>query len=99
MHVNTFYDRVKEKYGICFTEYSALKRCQGDSLLHAKQYEKAMSGDNTLLIWLGKVRLNQTEYQQLLVAPNQTTVDLSDINIRQQAKIVELEKKLADAGK
>ncbi len=61
MHVNTFYDRVKGHYGICFTEYQSLKRQQGDSILRAKQYEKAMKLDNTMLIWLGKNRLGQRE--------------------------------------
>lgn len=62
MHVNTFYDKVKEKFNICFTEYCALKRSQGDSLLKEKQFEKALKGDNTLLIWLGKTRLDQKDY-------------------------------------
>lgn len=62
MHVETFYYKVKEKYNLGFTGYCAIKRDQGDSLLRAKQFEKAMSGDNTLLIWLGKTRLKQREY-------------------------------------
>lgn len=61
IHVENFYLRVQEQYGMGFTGYSALKRQQGDSLLKAKQFEKAMKGDNTLLIWLGKTRLNQKE--------------------------------------
>lgn len=65
MHVNTFYDKVLERYKINFTEYSALKRCQGDSLLKEKQFEKALKGDNTLLIWLGKIRLEQKENDML----------------------------------
>jgi len=61
MHHETFYDRVRAEKGIGFTEYCALKKCQGDSLLKEKQFEKAISGDNTLLIWLGKARLNQRD--------------------------------------
>lgn len=61
MHYETFYDRVKEKYGMGFTEYSALKKQQGDSILRAKQFELALKKDKTMLIWLGKQRLGQRE--------------------------------------
>ena len=61
MHPDTFYNRVKEHYQIGFTEYSCLKKSQGESLLLAKQFEKAMKGDNVMLIWLGKARLGQKE--------------------------------------
>ena len=63
MHVNTFYDKVFEKHNIGFTEYSLIKRSQGDSLLKVKQFEKAMKSDNTMLIWLGKNRLEQKEHE------------------------------------
>lgn len=63
MHHDTFYRKVEEQYGIGFTAYSAEKKAQGDSLLRAAQYAKALGlsdkGDNTLLIWLGKTRLGQ----------------------------------------
>lgn len=61
MHVNTFYDRVAKHYGIGFTEYSCSKKKEGDSLLLEKQYDKAVEGDNTMLIWLGKQRMNQSD--------------------------------------
>lgn len=61
MHVNTFYEKVADHYKVSFTEYSRLKKDQGDSLLHAKQFEKAIKGDNSMLIWLGKTRLGQKE--------------------------------------
>ena len=61
INVDTFYRKVQEKYKVGFTEYSALKKHQGDSLLRAKQYEKALQKDNTMMIWLGKQRLGQRE--------------------------------------
>jgi len=65
MHQNTFYDRVLEKFKITFTEYSQEKRAKGESALREVQYDKAIGaskkGDNTMLIWLGKQRLNQKE--------------------------------------
>lgn len=66
IHVNNFYEKVKDKYGVGFTEYCALKREQGDSLLKAKQFEKAMKGDNVMLVWLGKNRLKQRDNHEFL---------------------------------
>lgn len=63
MHHDTFYRKVEEQYKISFTAYSQLKREQGDSLLKVKQYEKALEKDNTMMIWLGKQRLDQREPQ------------------------------------
>ena len=65
MHPETFYRRVEEEKGLGFTEYLQQKKSNGDALLKAVQYAKAIGltdkGDNTLLIWLGKVRLEQKE--------------------------------------
>ncbi|RPH73871.1 hypothetical protein EHM76_04750, partial [bacterium] len=65
MHNETFYDRVQKKFGIGFTEYSSKKKATGEALIRKAQYDKALGlskkGDNTLLIWLGKQRLNQKE--------------------------------------
>jgi len=65
MHPNTFYDRVVARYGVSFTEFSSKRKQNGEAILRAHQYAKALGmtkeGDNTLLIWLGKQRLNQSE--------------------------------------
>lgn len=65
MHPRTFCIKVEDKYGMTFTAYSAEKKANGEALLRAHQYAKALGytkeGDNTLLIWLGKQRLNQSE--------------------------------------
>jgi hypothetical protein len=62
MHHETFYNRVKDEYGMGFTAYAAEKRQRGDSILRAKQFETALKGNVTMQIWLGKNRLNQREY-------------------------------------
>ena len=71
-----FYDRVKEEYGMGFTEYSSLKKEHGNSLLLAKQMEKAMNGngDNTMLIWLGKQRLGQKENLENSAPPSDSNL-------------------------
>lgn len=61
----TLYDRCLIEKGILFSQFSQEKKEKGDEILRAHQYAKALGitnkGDNTLLIWLGKVRLNQRE--------------------------------------
>lgn len=44
-----------------FSEFSQQKRAKGDELLRSKQFQVAMAGDKTMLIWLGKQRLNQSD--------------------------------------
>jgi len=57
----TLYDRCLTDKGISFSSYSQQMNIKGESLLKEVQHLKAMSGDNTLLIWLGKCRLKQTD--------------------------------------
>lgn len=68
MHPRTFYERVEKKYNMTFTAYSSEKKSKGESILRAHQYAKALGitdkGDNTLLIWLGKQRLNQRDHKE-----------------------------------
>lgn len=73
MHEDTFYKRVEDQYGMGFTAYCSLKRCQGDSILRAKQFEQAIKGDKTMLVWLGKNRLNQRE------SPEQKAIDPQEL--------------------
>lgn len=61
MHHDTFYERCEKEKGTSFTAYSQQKRSIGDSVLREVQFEKAKKGDNSLLIWLGKNRLKQSE--------------------------------------
>jgi hypothetical protein len=64
MHPNTFYDRVVQKYNMSFTDYCSEKRSKGESFLRLVQFKKAVEGDNSMLIWLGKNRLKQSDSPQ-----------------------------------
>lgn len=57
----TFYKRCKADNKIGFSKYSQQKKAQGKELLRAKQYAVAMSGDKTMLVWLGKQYLGQKD--------------------------------------
>ncbi len=58
---DTFYDRCYQENGVNFTSYSASKKAVGESCLRKKQYDVAMEGDRTMLVWLGKNRLLQKD--------------------------------------
>jgi hypothetical protein len=73
IHPDTLYLRTELEKGMTFTAYSTLKKNKGESILRFTQFQKAIGatdkGDNTLLIWLGKVRLEQREETAVTVAP------------------------------
>lgn len=77
----TLQDRTVQEKGMLYTEYSAILRSKGESCLRAKQYEKALKGDNTMMVWLGKNRLKQrdTPEQITFKAPNQPEIDYTEI--------------------
>jgi hypothetical protein len=58
---DTLRDRCEQEKGILWSTYLAQKRSKGDSILRELQFKKAMQGSDTMLIWLGKVRLDQKE--------------------------------------
>ncbi len=53
--------RVKEKYKVDFVEYKRQKRAKGEIVLRELQMKSAKEGNVTMLIWLGKQYLNQTD--------------------------------------
>lgn len=61
IHPDTLYLQCQKKFGTTFTDYSAERKQKGDSCLKERQYKKALKGDNSMLIWLGKIRLGQRE--------------------------------------
>lgn len=60
IHPDTLYLRCEADHKVGFSDYSANKRASGDRMLKVKQMELAMKGDKTMLVWLGKQRLNQS---------------------------------------
>lgn len=58
---STLTRRLKDHYGLNFDDLRTAKQGGIKLKLAGKQYEKAMKGDNTMLIWLGKQWLGQSE--------------------------------------
>lgn len=99
LHHETFYNRVQDKYGMGFTAYRAEKLYKGDSILRAKQFEKASKGDNMMLIWLGKNRLKQKDHDiSNENPPNDTKVDKENENMELKAQIANLTQLLEKNG-
>lgn len=65
IHPNTFYRLVEEEFKISFSEYSAQKKGEGRELLKEKQFQVAMDGDKTMLVWLGKQYLGQSDKSEV----------------------------------
>lgn len=96
---DTLRKRVKLHYGIDYTEWSAQYRTQGELLIEAKQFQKAMEGNIKMLIFLGKVRCGQNEHGSDMTSksPIQDHIDASHENMILRNRIRELESKLNDA--
>lgn len=59
--VDTIERRIREEFDMNFAEYFSIKRGHGKIALRRKQYQVALSGNTTLLIWLGKQYLGQSD--------------------------------------
>lgn len=57
----TLRQRVKERYGASYQEYSEKKRKGGLVSLRRAQFKAALSGNVSMLIWLGKQFLGQKD--------------------------------------
>lgn len=60
----TFYERVANEKKMTYTDYKEKMVQRGNIPLKKKQYDEALNGNVTLLIWLGKCRLGQTDKPQ-----------------------------------
>ena len=64
---DTLYKRCQEDNKLRFSDYLRQKKASGNSMLKEKQFEKALSGDSGMLVWLGKNRLNQSDKKQQII--------------------------------
>lgn len=62
---HTLYNAVREQYGVTFSEYKQQKRLSGNDMLRWKQHQMALEGETSMLVWLGKNRLDQTDKKQV----------------------------------
>lgn len=61
IHEDTLFEHVKRDKKMSWTDFSGKGKAKGELCLRQKQYETALAGCKTLLVWLGKNRLDQRE--------------------------------------
>lgn len=61
INIDTLADRIKERTGLSFSEYKEQKKEAMRVNIRKKQYDIAMSGNVSMLIWLGKNELGQSD--------------------------------------
>lgn len=60
----TLRKQVLNDHNMEWAEFARCGKAKGRNMLRSKQFEVAMDGDKTMLIWLGKQRLGQAEKQE-----------------------------------
>jgi hypothetical protein len=64
--VDTLDRRIKEEHGVGFAEYKEQKKEKLRVNLRKKQYDTAMTGNVSMLIWLGKNELDQSDKNEAI---------------------------------
>jgi hypothetical protein len=78
--------RIREKYNLTFVQYRDKRMSKTLHNLFSKQYEVAMAGNVTMLIWLGKNYLNQTDKNEISAADASIPIQ---VTIQERPKSVE----------
>jgi hypothetical protein len=65
MSYDTLERACKRDNDMKFAEYSELKRAEGKASLRRAQWKAAQDGNPTMLVWLGKQMLGQTDRNHL----------------------------------
>lgn len=78
MCTDTLETRIKETYGVTFSELFRQKRGKGKIALRRMQMQTAESGNPTMQIWLGKQYLGQTDKQDLSLDAGKIEINISE---------------------
>lgn len=78
VHIDTLCNRCLDEKGMTFSEYSKQKTRRGKVSLRRRQYTKAVEeGNTTMLIWLGKQWLDQTDKIEQSIDPEKAKITLA----------------------
>jgi len=83
----TLSDRCQKDLKITFTELRSGHLYRGNCHIREKQFEKALSGDNTMLIWVGKNRLEQSDNQTINSHELRLNVGTKEFKITKAEKV------------
>ena len=79
---DTLERRIQEEHECTFAEYREQKRAPLRVKLGQKQFEVAMNGNVTMLIWLGKQWLGQTDKQEIEQTNDvKISIDIDDLKM------------------
>jgi len=78
---DTLNRRLKQETGFSFTEYFIKKSGSGKASLRRRQFELAANGNPTMLVWLGKQYLGQSDKTDIMI--DEDRVDKLDILLNQ----------------
>lgn len=84
--VDTLTRRCKELHGVTFAEYFEQKRGSGRISLRRKQFEVAQGGNVTMLIWLGKQYLDQSDKVETRELGERPFREMSDAELMAKIK-------------
>jgi hypothetical protein len=84
---DTFTARFKQNYGRYFSEISDSFYSAGDANLKYTQYMKALSGNNAMLLLLGRERLNQGKEEEIKKSPYEDIIALRHENMILRAEL------------
>lgn len=74
------HERVQLVKGMKFAEYAAMTKPKGLVSLRRKQMEMALAGDRTMLVWLGKQYLGQSDKSETRVSgPDGKPIEVRDV--------------------
>lgn len=94
-----FKEKLQEKYGKDWETVIEGFNHVGEMLIEATQFQKALAGNITLLIWLGKVRCGQREPDIVSTTPPaQNEIDKDHLIMQLQHQIQTLTDKLDKYG-
>jgi hypothetical protein len=83
---DTLYVRCVNERGKIFSAYRQEKISIGDGMLHATQFSLAMEKDRSMLIWLGKQRLNQKDKHEIKQDINHHSIQKSILELPDNGK-------------
>jgi len=102
IHEDTLYRACEREKEMTFTAFAAIFRQKGDLLLHEAQFNVAIGDetrdiapDKSMLIWLGKNRLEQSDKQDIKQTATVTNakpmddIDLSGVSSEELQKYIE----------
>jgi hypothetical protein len=80
--LDTLQNRCAKEFNISFSEFFAQKKLGGKASLRRKQWALAEDGNATMLVWLGKNVLGQTDKQEVKVDNSELVEVFNNLSVK-----------------